>query len=167
VVPRGVTTTTVPPGEVVYEPPAVVEEPAVSVGMVALAPLRGGAQLCGRKRPRDHSRSPLLPVLWTVPCVHPKRQRQGPRLVQARALRFRHSHGLNRASIRSTHQAQAAASHRAMRLRQRCVILRTSRAARRSARKAVSAVIPSRDGWKYAWPAYSGSGWPKGFQGFQ
>ncbi len=78
-----------------------------------------------------------------------------------------YSHGLNRASIRSTHQAQAAASHRAMGLRQRRVTLRTSRAPRKSARKAVSAVTPSADGWKYAWPAYSGSGWPKGFQGFQ
>src|SRR2546427_341588 len=53
-----------------------------------------------------------------------------------------------------------------MRLRQRRVTLRTSRAARRSARKAVSTTTPSADGWKYAWPAYSGSGWPKGFQGF-
>src|SRR5438552_3349039 len=57
---------------------------SLRVGLVA--PLRGGAQLRGRKRPRSHSGSPLLPVLWAVPRVHPKRQRQAPRLIQARAL---------------------------------------------------------------------------------
>src|SRR5205814_5669634 len=54
---------------------------SLRVGLVALAALRGGTPLHGRARPCNDPGSPLLPVLWAVPCVHPQRQRQAPRLV--------------------------------------------------------------------------------------
>src|SRR5439155_3532507 len=60
---------------------------SLRVGLVALPALRGGTPLHGRARPCNDPGSPLLPVLWAVPCVHPQRQRQAPRLVQTFALK--------------------------------------------------------------------------------
>src|SRR5256885_10780372 len=78
---------TVPPGEVVYEPPVVVEEPAVPVWGWWPWPHYDVEHHYVVEH--DHvtiQDRDYFPVLWAVPCVHPKRQRQAPRLVQARPL---------------------------------------------------------------------------------
>ena len=67
---------TVPPGEVVYEPPAVVEEPAVSVW--AWWPWPHYEVEHNYVVEHDHviiPRSALFPVVWAISGLHPQRQR--------------------------------------------------------------------------------------------
>jgi len=79
-------TATVPAGEPVYGLPRRRGIPGLRLGLVALAALRGRAPVRSRAaRPRDDPRPPLLPVLRAFPTLHPKRPRQTPGLVQARA----------------------------------------------------------------------------------
>jgi hypothetical protein len=78
-------TVTVPAGEPVYEPPAVVEAPPVSVFVWWPWP-HYEVEHCYVVE-NDHVTihdNQLLPVVRTFARLHSKRQRQAPRLVQAR-----------------------------------------------------------------------------------